>query len=210
MRNAPLSVREKLYNEQSCFSGEGCITHRHPAPPDFWPAGCRPLAFTHFRSKHAQAHRRDQTGTTDGERNGSKRGQSERLESYERGPDAGTWRGECAVVRGEREREREEPVVTPAGVWRACSLRRTSRRCCRTLCPSGGLLEPCSHECPWNTPHTDTYTPQSASAVAQQSHTLNPRLDGRMRGAKPSPHPPVWKTVASTVTKLLWSDIIRP
>lgn len=103
-------------------------------------------------------------------------------------------------------KEREDDVVTPAGVWRACSLRRTSRRCCRTLCPSGGLLEPCNHECPCNTRHAS----QSTSAVAQLSRTLNPDLDGRMRGATPSPHPPVRKTVASTVTKLLLSDTIRP
>lgn len=77
----------------------------------------------------------------------------------------------AGIVRGGTERE--EAVVTPAGVWRACSLRRTSRRCCRTLCPSGGLLEPCSHECPWNTQHT----PQSASAVAQQSHTLHSQCE---------------------------------
>lgn len=51
------------------------------------------------------------------------------------------------------DEKREDDGVTPAGVWRACSLRRTSRRCCRTLFPSAGLLEPCNHECLCNTRH---------------------------------------------------------
>lgn len=41
-------------------------------------------------------------------------------------------------------------VVTLGGVWRACSLRRTSRHCCRMPSPSEEPLEPCSHECHCN------------------------------------------------------------
>lgn len=80
---------------------------------------------------------------------------------------------------------REDAVVTPAGAWRACSLRRTSRRCCRTLCPSGGLLEPCNHECLCNTQHAS----QSASAVSQQSHTESSfrRQDERTDTISPIP-----------------------
>lgn len=115
------------------------------------------------------------------------------------------WWGMAGIVSGGEKRE--DDVVTPAGVWRACSLRRTSRHCCHTLCPSGGLPEPCNHECPCNTQNAS----QSTSAISQQSHTLDPHSDGRMRGATLHfPHPPVWKPVASTVTKLLLSDTIRP
>lgn len=76
---------------------------------------------------------------------------------------------------GSADKKREDDGVTPAGVWRACSLRRTSRRCCRKLCPSGGLLEPCNHECPCNTQHAS----QSTSAVWQPvTRWLTPCANG--------------------------------
>lgn len=90
-----------------------------------------------------------------------------------------TGRWDMAGIVSSNEK-REDDVVTPAGVWRACSLRRTSRRCCRTLCPSGGLPEPCNHECPWNT--AESCTEFSNPPQDERSSTFFPSHSGKAGG----------------------------
>lgn len=120
------------------------------------------MAFTHFRSKK-RTHTASLTNKIKRRPDRWWEGRfkevySEMLKRFERqrgNRDAAgvKSRGERRK-KGERGRGREKKmmrgarVFTLVGVWRACSLRRTSQHCCRTLCPSGELLEPCNHECP--------------------------------------------------------------
>jgi len=119
--------------------------HTHLSPV-CWPTGCRPVAFTHSRSNmrtNSLAHAPDQTRRTEGERQRCWERRGRDSKRGRRGLKAERKSGHG----GSEEEEDKAGVVTLGGAWRACSLKRTSRRCCRTPSPSGGPLEPCSHEC---------------------------------------------------------------
>lgn len=92
------------------------------------------------RHTQSRAQTRSNTELTDGERADSKRST---MRCSRASATAAVERGSVGVGG------RAARAFTLGEAWRACSLRRTSRRCCHTPCPSGELLEPCSHGCPW-------------------------------------------------------------
>lgn len=140
-----------------------CTRTLLPLLPEFWPTGLRPLAFTHFRSggwrrTHSLAHKQDQTQSRQMARGQIQRGplrDAQELRWQQRWGNR-VWGGGGSRKRRRRKRMRGATRAFTLGeAWRACSLRRTSRRCCRTPCPSGELLEPCSRGCHWGK-HTST------------------------------------------------------
>lgn len=146
----PCGVHVHVHNTK--INGKAWHSHTHthtrallPLFPEFWPTGLRPLAFTHFRSggwrgTHTASHTNKIKRRADRWREGKfKEVHSEMLESL---GDSSGGVGGWGIRRAAR-------AFTLGEAWRACSLRRTSRRCCRTLCLSAELLEPCSRGCPW-------------------------------------------------------------
>ena len=144
-------------------------THTHAHPPFTWfltywawTSGIYTLEIKQAHTyTHRLAHRQHQTHTkqTTSERerdaeNGES-GFKEVDSEWQKRFESSTWSQDVVGVKSreekqkrkdERRAEREDAVFTLGGVWRACSLRRTSRRCCRTPSPSEEPLEPCNHE----------------------------------------------------------------
>lgn len=152
-------------------------THFSPFLPDFWPTEYRPMAFTHLGSnKHTATHTEK-----------IKHAAQMLREKIHRGWTLIRWR--CLNADRKLENSGNKEVrgtgeITLVRVWRACSLRKTSQHCCRMLCPSGELLEPCIHECPCNTPQVPIKYILNTfynSGVRAESDT---HLDCRMRLAK--------------------------
>ena len=158
-------------------------THKHTHTsslllPEFWPTGLRPLAFTHSRSNkhthtHGRTHKQDQTHT--------KQAASTLKEVYSEVAEE-VWKHTGSRDTQDREVEESEEirgagVVTLAGVWRACSLRRTSRRCCRTPSPSGEPREPCSRECPCDRQTHNSFMSNTHSLLfTTPAQSLTPKL----------------------------------